>query len=131
MKRISIFTLLSALVVFSSTVFAAPSMAKLNSVVNKSMSVANLTHPLTAITVINASSSPIYVTVPNTPIYDYLTSGYNDHITHPDAIWSTNVVIRDVYHAPVFNFSLCRLAIVTIYGYTGHFSYNIDDHLCH
>lgn len=130
MKRISLVTLVSAVLIFSSSVFAGKSVAQYSSTANKSMSSMTLTHPLTAITVVNASSSGIYATVPNTPVYQYIVSGYNGHITNPDAIWQTNVLIRDVYHNVVFNFNLCRLAIVTITGYTGSFRYNIDDHLC-
>lgn len=132
MKRFSLVTFISAAIIFSSSVFAAPSMTQFSSTVNKSMSVASakLTHPLTAITVINATNAGIYATVPNTPVYQYISSGYNGHITHPDAIYSTNVLIRDPYQNVVFNFNLCRLAIVTVYGYYGHYGYNIDDHLC-
>ena len=130
MKRISLLSLVTAAIIFSTSVFAAPSMAKFSSTTGKSIASATLTHPLTAITVINATNSGFYATVPNTPVYQYISSGFNGHITHPDAIYSTNVLIRDPYQNVVFNFNLCRLAIVTIYGYYGHYGYNIDDHLC-
>lgn len=90
-----------------------------------------LLHPPTDITVINASSSYIYAVVPNSPINDYLTPGYNDHIYNYDPnLWWTNLVLQDNYRATFFNANVCRLAIVTVYGYTGNFKINVDTDLC-
>lgn len=92
---------------------------------------ASLLHPPTDITVINASSSSIYAVVPNSPVNDYLTPGYNDHIYNYDPnLFYTYLVLQDAYRATFFAGNVCRLAIVTVYGYTGNFSWNIDSDLC-
>lgn len=92
---------------------------------------ASLLHPPTDITVINASANPIYAVVPNSPVNDYLTPGYNDHIYNYDPnLWYTYLVLQDAYRTTFFSANVCRLAIVTVYGYTGNFSWNIDTDLC-
>jgi len=92
---------------------------------------ATLVHPPTDITVINASSNFIYVTVPNSPINDYLQPGYNDHVYNYDPnLWFTYLVLQDQYRATFYSANVCRLAIVTVYGYTGHFRINVDSDLC-
>src|SRR6185295_5565392 len=88
-------------------------------------------HPPTDITVINASSNGIYVTVPNSPVNDYLNPGYNDHVYNRDPnLWYTYLVLQDQYRGTFYAANVCRLAIVTVYGYTGHFRINTDSDLC-
>ena len=132
MKRISLFSLISAAVICSSSVFAsATALQQYGSTMHPMVGKASLLHPPTDITVVNASSSYFYAVVPNSPINDYLTPGFNDHIYNHDAsVWYTNLVLQDVYRGTFFNFNVCRLAIVTITGYTGNFRYNIDNDLC-
>lgn len=90
-----------------------------------------LLHPPTDITIINATSDYIYAIVPNSPVYDYITPGYNDHIYNysPD-LMSTYVILQDAYHNTIFSNNVCRLAIMTVYGYAGQYSINIDTDLC-
>ena len=92
---------------------------------------ANLLHPPTDITVINASTNYIYAVIPNSPVNDYLRPGFNDHIYNYDPnIFSTYLVLQDVYHRTFYSSSVCRLAIVTVYGYTGNYTVNTDSDLC-
>lgn len=91
----------------------------------------NFMHPPTDISVINATSSFIYVVVPGTSVNDYLTPGFNDHIygSNPNS-FSTYIVLQDPYRNTFFADSVCRLAIVTAYGNIGSYRLNIDSDLC-
>lgn len=132
MKRIGLFTLISALFI-SASAFASTGLQQYSSTFHPltTKATTNLLHPPTAITVVNATSDYVYVVVPNSPIYDRIAPGLNDHITNSDPnIWYTNLQVKDSYHNTFFNYNLCRLAIVTVYGYYGHYSWNVDDHLC-
>jgi hypothetical protein len=91
----------------------------------------SLMHPHTDITVINASTSGIYAIVPNSPINDYITPGYNDHIYNSDPnLWWTYLVLQDTYRTTFYSASVCREAIVTVYGSVGHYRINVDSDLC-
>ena len=93
--------------------------------------VANMLHPPTDITVINASSNYIYAVVPNSPVNDYLSPGYNDHIYNYDSsVYSTYLVLQDPYRRTFYSNVVCRLAIVTVHGYTGNYTVNTDSDLC-
>lgn len=90
---------------------------------------ANFTWP-TNITVINASSGYIYVTVPNTNIYDYVQPRLNDHVYNQYGSVFTNIVLRDQYNTPFYSQVVCPYAIVTVHGYTGNYTVNTDSDLC-
>lgn len=93
--------------------------------------VKNLLHPPTDITVINASSSYIFVHIPGTNIMDLLNPGYNDHIYNWNGnVWYTPLQLQDPYHSAFYNGNMCRLSIVTVYGNPGHYRINTDDDLC-
>jgi hypothetical protein len=91
----------------------------------------NLLHPPTDITVVNASGSYFYAIVPNSPISDYITPGTNDHIyNYNPNIYTTWVVLNDVYGNTFYSNNVCREAIITVAGYTGNFRINTDTDLC-
>lgn len=93
--------------------------------------VANMLHPPTDITVVNASSSYLYAVVPNSPVNDYLSPGFNDHIYNYDPnLYTTHLVLQDPYRRTFYSNVVCRLAIVTVYGYSGNYTVNTDSDLC-
>lgn len=130
MKRINLFASIFAFV-FSASVYASGSaLEKYSSSLHPTFA-ANLLHPLTDITVVNASSSYIYAVVPNSPINDYVSPGRNDHIYNNDPnVWNTYLVLQDSYRSTFYSANVCRLAIVTVYGTNGHFTINNDTDLC-
>lgn len=84
--------------------------------------------PATDISIINASPSYFYVDVPNA-VYDQVVPGVNDHIRHPTYTGNTFMDFHD-YNGNVFwSGSLCRYAIVTVYGYTSA-NVGVDNELC-
>lgn len=86
--------------------------------------------PPTDITVTNASSNTIYVAVPNSPIYDQLYAGSNDHIRHNTYYGDTFISLQDPNHNEIWSRSVCRLALVTVYGNPGNYRVNVDRELC-
>ena len=133
MKKIKWATLALTAFLSSSLAFAGTnSLSDYYSTMHPKASVAggkNLLHPNTDISVINATSSYIYVVVPGA-INDYLNPGYNDHIYSPNG-YDTYLVLQDPYRNTFLAANVCRLAIVTAYGYPGNYRWNIDDDLCH
>jgi len=96
-----------------------------------SNAIKNMLHPPVDITIINATSNYIYVVVPNSPVNDYISPGYNDHIHNYDAnVWNTYVVLQDAYRNTFYTNTVCRLAILTVYGYPGNYRENLDTDLC-
>lgn len=91
----------------------------------------NMLHPPTDITVVNASASPIYAVVPNSPVDDYLVTGATTHIYNydPNLFW-TYLVLQDAYGSTFFANNVCREAIVTVWGYYGNFTIKTDSDLC-
>lgn len=90
-----------------------------------------LAHPPTDITIINASSSGIFVVVPNSPINDFVNFGYNDHVYNSDVNSTfTYIVLQDPFHNTFFSSNVCRLAIITVYGNQGAYRINTDSDLC-
>lgn len=96
-----------------------------------SNAIKNLLHPPVDITIINATSDYIYVVVPNSPINDYISPGYNDHIHNFDPnIYSTYLVVQDPYRNTFYSNTVCRTAILTVYGHPGNYRQNLDTDLC-
>jgi hypothetical protein len=131
MKKISLFSLIFATLLFSSSIFAAsPSLKTYGSTLHPLAGAAML-HPPTDITIVNGTTGGIYSVVPGSPIYDYINPGYNNHIYNSDPnIWSTYLVLLDGWRNQFFSGTVCRLAIVTVYGYTGNYRVNTDSDLC-
>jgi hypothetical protein len=132
MKRIITSSLIGAAFLAASSAWAyTKPLYTYSSTMHPSTVQSNLMHPPTDITVINASSSYIYAVVPNSPVNDYITPGYNDHIYNydPSLFW-TYLVLQDTYRTTFYAQNVCREAIVTVYGYTGHFTINVDSDLC-
>ena len=90
----------------------------------------SITFPPTDITVINASVSPIYAIVPNSPVYDLIYPTANDHIRNNNWYGDTALQLQDSYHGLIFNSNVCRLAVVTVYGQPGSNSVVIDTEYC-
>jgi len=89
-------------------------------------------HPVTDITVVNASTSGIYAVVPNSPIYDFVAAGFHHHIYNNDPnIYWTYIELRDSYQQTFYTATVCPLAIISVMGYTGNYRVNLDDDLCH
>lgn len=134
MKYKHFFSLCAVALTLSSTAFAAnPTLNQYSSTMHpQSGNVLNtLLHPPTDITVVNASGDYIYAVVPYSPVNDYLSPGFNDHIYNNDPnVWNTYLVLQDVYRNTFYATNVCRLAIVTVYGYTGNFRINVDSDLC-
>lgn len=131
MKKISLFSLIFATLLFSSSIFAANTALKTYGSTLHPAAGAALLHPPTDITIINATNDGIYAVVPGSPIYDYLNPGFNDHIYNSDPNnWYTFLVLQDPYRNQFFSGTVCRLAIVTVYGYRGNYRINTDSDLC-
>jgi len=91
----------------------------------------NLLHPPTNISVVNASSDYIYAVVPNSPVNDYVRPGFNDHIYNYDpGVFSTYLVLQDVYRNTFYAQTVCREAIVVVTGYYRNYRINTDSDLC-
>lgn len=86
--------------------------------------------PPTDITIINASVSPIYAIVPNSPIFDLIYPTANDHIRNNTYSGDTNLVLQDSYRVTIFNNTVCRAAVVTVYGQPGANNIVIDTEYC-
>lgn len=129
MKQLSLFSFVTALVLFSCSAFATN--AKFGSAMQSGKSANNLVHHLTDITVINASRDGIYTWFPYRGIKDYVRPTFNEQFWDDDpGVWNTHLVLQDYYQRTFWEGDVCRLAIVTVYGYTGNFGWNIDSHLC-
>lgn len=91
----------------------------------------NMIHPPVDVTVINASTSYIYVRVYGTVVHDYLRPGFNDHVYNYDStMWSVPIMLEDPRGNVFYNENVCRLAIVTVYGNPGNYRINTDNDLC-
>lgn len=89
-------------------------------------------HPFTDISIINASSDDIYMSTPNVPVTKQIPRGYNGHITNTDPnSYYTYVTLSDPFGNVFFSRSVCRLDILTVYGYPGNYSINEDTELCY
>jgi hypothetical protein len=129
MKKISLISLVSALMIFSCSAFAGS--ATFGSAVEATVNKSSLKHHVTDITVINASRDGIYTWFPYRGIKDYVRPTFNEHFWDDDpGIWTTRMVLQDAYQRTFLEADVCRLAIVTVYGYTGNFGWVIDSHLC-
>src|SRR5688500_4996189 len=115
MKKINSILLAAALLTSSFVYANGTSLNDYYSTLHPQRSVASLKapmHPITDITVVNASSSYIYAVVPNSPINDLVNAGYNDHIYNNDPnIWYTTLVLQDPYRSSFYSATVCRLAI--------------------
>jgi hypothetical protein len=135
MKKSGLLALITTAVIFSSSVFAADQPSK-NLFTKMVPSAADTTaksllHPPTNITVVNASSSYIYVTIPGTAVNDYLRPGINDHIYSNDPnVFYWYLLLKDTYNRAIYSGQVCREAIVVVTGYTGNFTFNTDSDLC-
>lgn len=87
--------------------------------------------PPTDITITNASNSVIFASVPNSPVYDMIYSGTNDHIRHNSYFGDTHIVLSDPNHNVFFDSYVCRLAVMTVYGYPGAYRINVDKEYCY
>lgn len=88
--------------------------------------------PATDITIVNASDSVVNVSVPNTPVNDWVyvqSSPY--HITNNNGAYFTPIVISDNYQFTIFNRTVCPRALITVYGSYGHFTWNVDEEYCY
>lgn len=86
--------------------------------------------PPTDITITNASNNTIYAAVPNSPIYDTIYAGNNDHIRHNTYYGDTFISLQDPNHNQFWSGSVCRLALVTVYGNPGSYRVNVDREYC-
>jgi hypothetical protein len=132
MKRLVLSALVSTTLIFSATTFAAPSKQYYSTLGSSKINLSStMVHPPVDISIINASSSSIYTVVPGSPINDLLNPGYNNHIYNYDNnVYYTYLVLQDVYHNSFYAYNVCKLAIVTVFGYTGHFTITTDNDLC-
>lgn len=92
----------------------------------------NSFYPMTDISIINASDNMIRITIPNTPVQDWLyvnASPY--HVTHTGGSFYTNLLIQDSSYNTIFNQTVCPRALVTIFGSYGHYTWNVDEEYCH
>lgn len=129
MKKLSLISLVSALMIFSCSAFAGK--ATFGSAVEAKVNKSSLVHHLTDITVINASRDGIYTWFPYRGIKDYVRPTYNEHFWDDDPyVVDTRLVMQDAYGRTFWEGNVCRLAIVTVYGYTGNFGWVVDSHLC-
>ncbi len=131
MKRLALTALISTAVLFAANTFAAD-LSKLyaDQQATKATRAERLLHPYTDITIITASPSPFYVTVPGTSINVRMQNGsYNTHL-HADTSYSQYLVLKDIYQNAFFGAYVCPLAIVTVYGTTGNQQAAVDADLC-
>lgn len=98
-------------------------------VVNKTL---KAMFPATDITVINATSNVIYVSVPGTSINDILyPNSQPDHIRNDRGAFITPIVLQDAYRTNFFSQSVCPRAVVTVFGNIGSYKVNVDEEYCH
>lgn len=126
------FIALAAMAAASIASAASPNLADYYSAQHPALNskVKAVTFPATDITVINASTSPIYAIVPNSPIYDLIYPTANDHIRNNTFYGDTNLVLQDTYQNTIFNRYVCRASVVTVYGQPGSNSIVIDTEYC-
>lgn len=135
--------LLQSIIFFSvvSTAFAAATPEPPREMLNKyyssthpraihGMQAGMASYPATDITVVNATVSVIHVVVPGTPIDDVKTSETNDHIWHDYLTSPTHLNLVDPYGNIFFDRYVCRLAVVSVFGYPGSYRFNIDETYC-
>ncbi len=132
MKIKSILALISTAVIASTSVFAGQSQLQYATTLHPAKEVAaTLLHPPTDITIINASSSYIYAIVPGSSVDDYLRPLSNDHIYSYDPnLLYTHLVIQDAYRSTLYDYMVCRLAVITVHGSPSRFVITTDNDLC-
>lgn len=134
MEKFKLSVVVIAGLLSSSIAFAGTNLSSFYSSMHPKTDVATLKtmmHPPTDVTIVNASSSYIYAGVFGTTIHDFVKPGFNDHIYNYDAnIWYTPLLLEDPSGNYFFNQNVCRLAVVTVYGYPGNYRINTDSELC-
>lgn len=90
-------------------------------------------HPLTNITVINASVDTIYAVVTANNIYQLYQAVYPRgylHIYEDDLFDPTYLVLKDPYSNDFFSGYVCRRAIITVFGQPGSYLVQNDRDFC-
>lgn len=97
---------------------------------NKKLSMATFL-PTTDITIINATPLLMYVTIPDTNVYDPVYPRVNVHVYNDFQFGDTYLILKDPYGNTFYNGNVCRRAIVTVYGQPGNYSIYMDREFCH
>jgi|GEM_PF-4990844 len=84
----------------------------------------------TNITVINASISPIYATIPGSDVYDRVNPQANLHIYNDYLYEDTFLVLKDTFSEAFYSGPVCNRAIMTVYGRPGYYSVHVDNEFC-
>lgn len=130
--------ILLTLTTMASTAFAAAPLSKLElghyyskqHPRTPGMNAASM-YPATDITVVNATVGVIYTVVPNSPIYDVNSPETNDHVRHDSLMGPTHIHLQDPYGNAFFDNYVCRLAVITTFGFPGSYRVNVDEEYCY
>ncbi len=136
MKKMSALLLVAAGLTMSAATFAADANGYYSAQhpkMNLTATAANFA-PATAITIVNGSQDMIYAVVQDQYGKDLLTDSVyqekHDHIRHDTNYGTTRLVLRDPNRNTFFDVNVCRRAVVSVFGRSGSFRYNIDEEYC-
>lgn len=143
MRKAYVATVTILALIFTSSIFAESNIeksyytgkhpkesTKLNAAVSKEKLSTAQFLPLTDITLINATPSNVYVTIPNTTVYDPAYPRVNLHVYNEYQYGDTYLMLKDVYGNAFYSGNVCRRAIVAVYGFPGNYSIYIDREFC-